>query len=103
MHSFDTQLLTNNAELPKQLDIAERLRADKERGSFKDTLSNAVEQLAEPQQAASKAIEQYNKGTDGELHQTLMAVDKADVSLKFFVTVRNKCLEAYREIMRMGS
>jgi flagellar hook-basal body complex protein FliE len=103
MKNFESQFLTNSAELPGGLEAGERVMADRQTKGFGASLATAVESLAAPQKAAAEAISQFNRGTDGDLHDTLMAVDKADVSLKFFVTVRNKCLEAYREVMRMGS
>jgi flagellar hook-basal body complex protein FliE len=103
MNAFESQLLTNSAQLPGGLEAGERVLADRKSKDFGPMLGEAVERLVEPQQAATQAIEQFNKGTDGELHDTLMQVEKADIGLKFFVTVRNKCLEAYREVMRMGS
>ena len=72
-------------------------------GGFAEALSQAATALMAPQQAASVALNQFADGADGELHQTLLSMDKADISLKYFVSVRNRCLEAYREIMRMGA
>ena len=37
-----------------------------------------------------------------DIHETMIALQKADISMRLLLTVRNKVLEAYREIMRMG-
>ena len=71
-------------------------------GGFAEALTKAATAVVGPQQQATKALDAFAKGADGEIHQTLMAVDRADVTLKFFVSVRNRALEAYREIMHMG-
>ena len=76
---------------------------DRSLDSFSQTLVNAGAQIAAPQQAAEQAIEGFSKGMDGRIHETMMTVEKADISLKYVVGVRNKLMEAYREIMRMGA
>lgn len=103
MRPLESELFTNSAQLPGGLEAGEQVLLQKKRPGFGPLLAGAAEAMTQPQQAAAKAVEQFNRGAEGELHQTLMAVDKADISLKFFVTARNRCLEAYREIMRMGS
>jgi flagellar hook-basal body complex protein FliE len=35
------------------------------------------------------------------LHETMIAVEKADISFRAFTAVKNKAVEAYREVMRM--
>jgi flagellar hook-basal body complex protein FliE len=35
------------------------------------------------------------------LHETMIAMEKASISFQTMLTVRNKALEAYQEIMRM--
>ena len=71
-------------------------------GAFDEALSRAGAAIVEPQAAAAQAVEQFAAGADGNLHETLLAVDKADISLKFMVSVRNRLLDTYREIMQMG-
>ncbi len=36
-----------------------------------------------------------------DIHETMIALQKADISMRLLLTIRNKVLEAYREIMRM--
>jgi flagellar hook-basal body complex protein FliE len=66
--------------------------------AMQDALGSTLQRSAEAGQAAT----QLAKGGDVDLHDTLLAMEKGDVSLKFMVSVRNKVLDAYREIMRMG-
>ncbi len=37
-----------------------------------------------------------------DIHETMIALQKADISMRLLLTIRNKVIEAYREIMRMG-
>lgn len=41
-------------------------------------------------------------GGDVELHDVMIAAEKASVSMNLTIQVRNKLLEAYQEIMRMS-
>ena len=38
----------------------------------------------------------------GNLHEMSLALEKADVSMRLAMKVRNKLIEAYQEIMRMS-
>jgi flagellar hook-basal body complex protein FliE len=43
------------------------------------------------------------RGTHDDVHGTLIAMQEADISLRFAANVRNRVIEAYREVMRMGA
>lgn len=70
--------------------------------TFSEALGRAAEAVMEPQRAAADATEMFARGEEGEIHQSMLALERADISLRFLVSVRNKALEAYREIMHMG-
>ena len=70
-------------------------------GSFADILKNSFEQVNEHQHQADQAIRELASGRNKNIHETLLAVERADSSLKLMMQVRNKVLDAYREIMRM--
>lgn len=50
---------------------------------------------------SDQAIQQLVTGENRNLHETMIAVEKASISFTFMSQVRNKALEAYQEIMRM--
>jgi len=54
------------------------------------------------QKKADTEIQGLATGRHNRLHETMMAVEEADLSLKLLLQVRNKALEAYREIMRIS-
>ncbi|MCA9773124.1 MAG: flagellar hook-basal body complex protein FliE [Myxococcales bacterium] len=68
--------------------------------SFADTLKASMDEVNGLQHDADRAIEALVKGEDTSLHETMLAVEKADLSFKVMMQVRNKLLEAYREVMR---
>ena len=71
--------------------------------AFAEALTRAGAAIVAPQVNATAAVQQFTEGAGGNLHETLMTVDKAEISLKFLVSVRNQLVEAYREVMRMGA
>jgi flagellar hook-basal body complex protein FliE len=53
------------------------------------------------QQTAGAATEHFVLGEVPELHELMIALEKANVGLELTVALRDKLLEAYRELMRM--
>jgi len=70
-------------------------------GGFSDALFKAVAEVNNLHQNADKAIANVQAGHTDSLHETIIALEKADVSFRTMLTVRNKLIEAYQEIMRM--
>lgn len=69
--------------------------------SFGDILSNLVTSVSNSQKAGDVAVEQLQSGDASHLHEVMIAVEEADISLRMLVQMRNKALSAYEEIMRM--
>ncbi len=72
-----------------------------EKGGFEDMLKESLEKVNTLQQEADRSMEGLVAGKDMDLHETMIAVEKADLSFNLMVQVRNKLLAAYEEIMRM--
>jgi len=58
------------------------------------------ETSAEAREAARSAERHLATG-EGELHQVLLGLGKADLSFRLLLEVRNKLTEAYQELSRM--
>lgn len=70
-------------------------------GGFSTSLSSMLERLNKTQAAGDQAIEQLQSGKARYLHDVMIAVEEADISLRMAVQIRNRALSAYEEIMRM--
>lgn len=68
---------------------------------FKDFLIESIEKVNQDQLYAEKMDEALILGETDNLHDVMIASQKAELSLSFAVEVRNKILEAYKEIMRI--
>ncbi|UFJ42123.1 flagellar hook-basal body complex protein FliE [Brevibacillus humidisoli] len=69
--------------------------------SFSDYLSNAMGQVNQAQLGAQELTKQYAAGQVDDIHQVMIAGQKASVMLQLTMQVRNKVIESYQEIMRM--
>lgn len=71
--------------------------------SFEGRVNEFLEDVSRMDGRAHEAADGYMRGTHDDVHGTLIAMQEADVSLRFAVSVRNRVIEAYREVMRMGA
>jgi flagellar hook-basal body complex protein FliE len=69
-------------------------------GAFADALGQAIGQAEALQLAADEQASASAMGA-GNLHETALALEKADVAMRVATKVRNKLVEAYQEVMRM--
>ena len=70
-------------------------------GGFSGLLESAIQTVEASQNVGSQAVEQFLSGEGGELHSTILAVQRASLSFDLFLQVRNKVVSAYQEVMRM--
>jgi len=68
---------------------------------FSDMLADAVSQTNEAQLDADKAAVALQTGKAENLHEVMLSMEEADISMRLLVQMRNKALDAYQEIMRM--
>lgn len=69
--------------------------------SFADFLNNAVSEVNNLQVESEELNEAFAMGKNDNIHQVMIAAEKADMALQFTIQIRNKVLEAYQEIIRM--
>ena len=69
--------------------------------SFADFVSTSISQVNSALEQSDVAVEKLHNGEAQNLHDVMIAVEQADISLRMLVQVRNKALQAYDEIMRM--
>jgi flagellar hook-basal body complex protein FliE len=79
----------------------EASQSGKKETGFADLLKESMNEVQRLQTEANQAITDLSTGQAQNLHSTLIALEKADISFRLMMQVRNKILEAYREVMRM--
>jgi flagellar hook-basal body complex protein FliE len=69
-------------------------------GDFSKVLENTLSEVNKLQENSDKAMSAMATGEVKDLHQAAIAIDKAELSMKMMLEVRNKALSAYKEISR---
>jgi len=69
--------------------------------SFSGFLNEAINQVNQTQLHAEQMTNEYALGNDVQLHEVVLATEKAALALQLTIQIRNKAIEAYQELMRM--
>ncbi len=92
--------LNISADLTKQIQKTD-MTADSF-SSFKDLLSDAIENVNQSDEALKADMQKIATGQTDDLHTIMINTAKADLALQTLVQIRNKALDAYNEIMRIN-
>lgn len=68
---------------------------------FSEIFKNALSEVNAAQLESNKLTEKLAMGEVNDIHEVMIASQKASLSLQLTVQVRNKVVEAYQEMMRM--
>lgn len=71
-------------------------------GSFGNVLKEQMAQINNLQAQADSAQQTFAVGGDIELHNVILATEKAELSLQLAMQVRNKMVAAYQDISHMS-
>ncbi|WP_456399093.1 flagellar hook-basal body complex protein FliE [Mesoaciditoga sp.] len=75
--------------------------ANKGGTDFKKILESAINKVNDTVSNAEKLSNDFATGKTSDIHSVIIAAEKADIMLQLTNEVKNKIVEAYREIMRM--
>jgi flagellar hook-basal body complex protein FliE len=67
---------------------------------FGEALANMVSATEQSGEVANEAVGNMLNGS-GDVHDAMIALQRAELSLQLTVQVRNKLVQAYQDIMRM--
>jgi len=68
---------------------------------FQSVLQDAIHNVESFRKDADTKVSAFLSGESDEVHDVVMATQKAELSFELFQGVRNKVVQAYQEIMRM--
>lgn len=87
------------AQGPEKPPAAEALQGP----GFGQVLGEAINKVSEVQQDATAMATAWEQGkSDKELADVMIAMQKSSLSFQAMMEVRNKLVEAYREVMNMS-
>ncbi len=67
---------------------------------FFSILQSTIGEVNAQQKTADNALGQIATGQVKDLHQAAIAIDKAEISMKVMLEVRNKAINAYKELLK---
>ncbi len=67
---------------------------------FANVIKGAINRVDRLEKEADRSIVDLLQGK-ADIHETMIALQKADVSMRLFLAIRTKVVDAYKEIMRM--
>ena len=86
--------LANTVSGPKPKEIQEP-------ESFGKMLGRSLNEVNRLKLSADEAIGDLATGKQKDIHQTMIALEKADVAFQLLMQIRNKIVAAYETVMRM--
>ncbi len=70
-------------------------------GDFAAVLKDTVGKVNQAQIDADHQAERLHSGEAKNLHEVMITMEQADISMRLLVQMRNKVVDAYQEVMRM--
>ncbi len=95
------QLLNQLKEINRLRESGNKVELQKAKGKFEDIFKQFINDVNDLQQVAKESIEKLSAGEITDVHQVMVAVEKAGIAFDLMMEIRNKMIEAYQEIMRM--
>jgi len=76
--------------------------ASPSKGDFGAQLANAVREVNASQLQADEGLRALAAGESIDIHQTMIGLAEADITLRTMVSVRDRVVEAYQTVMNMS-
>jgi flagellar hook-basal body complex protein FliE len=84
-------------ELPQRPDQTKK----SEGPSFGETLKGLIGDVDKMQKTAEETTKRMLTGEIEDVHQVMVAMEEAQTSFQLMMEIRNKIVDAYKEVMRM--
>lgn len=109
LNRYDAKSWTKSAEMEpvenfqwiEELDGLSPTPESKGHSTFGDFLANSINEVNSLQNKANESIQKLVTGENKNIHETMLAVEKAEIAFKSMNQIRQKVLDAYREVMKM--
>lgn len=98
MNDMSIKGLSNPLPMPQGKQPSSAPEPGKGFGTF---LKGAIGEVNKLQHEANQAVEDLAAGRSADVHNTMIALEKAGVSFQLLMQIRNKVVSAYETVMRM--
>lgn len=75
---------------------------DEKKVEFSSILQETISKVNESQVIANDTVDMFIKGEDVSMHEVMIAMNEAQMSMQMLLEVRNKVVEAYQELNRLS-
>lgn len=96
----DMKIFSNLKPLGAALNVQKINPAQEAGQPFGSVLSESLKAVNNLQLKADNAIENMITGKNTNIHETMIAISKADLAFRMTMQIRNKVMDAYQEVMR---
>lgn len=96
------QIQSEKVKAQQQQNMAQEVVGDDLQVPFKNVFESAIQDVIDTDRQVNIDAEMLATGQSDNLHQYNIDIAKAQLSVDLLVQLRNKALDAYSEIMRMG-
>ena len=93
--------IQNSVPPPVGIATSRKLELPSNSDSFGSMLTDSLKQVNRLQVEADSSINDLATGKQTDIHQTMIAMEKASISFELLMQIRNKVISAYDRIMRM--
>ncbi len=95
INPIQNKLQLLNLNQPKQSKVNQKSL------NFKDLLKQNINKVNNMQLESNQITQDFALGKTDNIHQVMIAGEKAKTSMKLTTAVQNKAIDAYKEIMRL--
>jgi len=75
--------------------------AEKKNSGFENVMKDLIGNVNQAQLDSNQLTNEYISGGDVEIHEVMIAGEKAKTSMDLLVEIRNKAVDMYKELTRM--
>ena len=94
--------ISNLQPLLPQASVPVKTPAETETPSFSDFVQRSLDDVNRQMLGADQAIDDLATGKNQDIHNTMIAMQKAEISFELVLQIRNKLISAYDDIRRMN-
>lgn len=88
--------------LPSQINSVSKTPQQDTLKEVGKTFDSLLQGLNDTQKTSDDLMTKLAAGEDVDIHQVMIAADQADISFKIALGIRDKLVDAYKEISRMS-
>jgi len=75
---------------------------DRSETAFSNVLDQTLGKVNRLHNEADAAVRDLTTGSSGDIHQTMIAAEKASIAFEMLMQIRNKLISAYETVMRLS-